>query len=141
MKTTFSFRSKINAGLLSLALLASASCTPQASQKTISVADIAGVLHEQSTQEPLAHVGVALVRPSDQVEMATGYTAADGSFSFQEVPAGLYELRTNLLGYQRVGKIIRIQGANQDLGTLPLRPVANQQVVVRPAFPVFIAAN
>lgn len=141
MKTAFFFRSTINAGLLSLAMLAGASCAPQAAQPPRSVAAIAGVLHEQSTNEPLGYVGVALVRASDQTEVATGYTAADGSFSFEEVPTGLYELRTNLLGYQRAGKIIRMQGAAQDLGALPLLPVANQQVVVRPAFPVFIAAN
>ncbi|HEX8326932.1 MAG TPA: carboxypeptidase regulatory-like domain-containing protein [Hymenobacter sp.] len=95
---------------------------------------LAGTLREKCTNAPLTHVRVTLVRPTNYTVVASGRTDAAGAFRLRGIPAGTYQLRTDLLGYEALGERISIgrRRASQQLGTVAVAPVAEQQVVVRP---------
>ncbi|HEY0109010.1 MAG TPA: TonB-dependent receptor, partial [Fibrella sp.] len=53
-------------------------------------------------KRPLELATVVLQRATDSVEVAAGYTEADGSFTFAKAAAGQYRLVVSVVGYRRV---------------------------------------
>jgi hypothetical protein len=131
MKTNNFLIAKIRIGLVTLA------CGLGAGHLSASSGEagaLAGTLREKCTNAPLPNVRVALVRPTDHAVVASGRTDAVGAFHLRGIPAGTYQLRTDLLGYEAWGQKISFgrRRAARQLGTVALAPVAEQQVVVRP---------
>jgi hypothetical protein len=77
---------------------------------------------------------VALVRTTDNAVVASQRVAADGTFSLANVPAGEYQLRTDLLGYEQLNQRLTFKPAPQPQHLAPVQvaPLPGQQIVVTP---------
>jgi len=98
--------------------------------------NIKGLVHDHNN-EPLAYFTVSLLNPSDS-SIISGGVFVDGYFEFTDLKQEKYLLKISSLGFQTVFQPVGFgQDETIDLGTIQLKTLELDEVVIRAQRPVF----
>lgn len=81
---------------------------------------VTGTTVDATDSSPLPGVNVVLTSAADSTRMFASISSGDGTFSVRIPVADTYRLRASFVGYKAHERIVRVDSANVDLGTLAL---------------------
>jgi len=83
---------------------------------------IEGFVLNSETEEPMSNVSVTTTPPTNSI-----LTSTDGTFRFDEIPAGSYSIQVRKAGFQNNSVSVTVREDNTAIANIPLTPEEEEE--------------